>query len=263
MLKRINLQSKNDLASDTIVFLHGNSSSLKVFGGVLQANQLNHKLLAMDLPGHGSSYRSDDPKNDYSIANYKKEILKVIEEHGTGSILLVGNSLGGHLSIELAGLVKNLAGLLIFGSPPVKSPLNPNEAFLPNEGLSLFLSAQSEPEFKKRILSSLCRQEKDVALIIEDFDNTDPEARAVFGQSLGTPNEGFGDEFSMLKNSAVQKFVIQGSNEPSVSLEYLKQHQKELRYELIEIPECGHYPTLDQPEFFLQHLTRIAQLSLR
>lgn len=51
----------------------------------------NHRVIAMDLPGHGES---DKPKIDYSIEYFAKSVDAVMKEAGVKKAVLAGHSMG-------------------------------------------------------------------------------------------------------------------------------------------------------------------------
>ena len=53
-LKKIIARGKE---KGTIIFIHGNSSSNKVFETVLNSDQIQQTMIALDLPGHGESVK--------------------------------------------------------------------------------------------------------------------------------------------------------------------------------------------------------------
>jgi pimeloyl-ACP methyl ester carboxylesterase len=61
-------------SSQKIVFIHGNSSSSNYWKSALDSSlKENYTCVAIDLPGHGASFRSKEPLNDYTmqgLANY-------------------------------------------------------------------------------------------------------------------------------------------------------------------------------------------------
>ena len=73
------------------------------------------------------------------LKSQKEYLLKQLKYH-KGNVILVGHSLGGHLAIEIAEKIDNLKGLIIIGTPPVKKPMNLEEAFLPIQEIQTFFT---------------------------------------------------------------------------------------------------------------------------
>ncbi len=247
----LHITQKQGKKSGTIIMLHGSSSSSRVFAPVFESS-IPYSLIAIDFFGHGESSFN----GKYRVSDMKDQILSVVENIDE-DILLVGNSLGGHLAIEVAKDIEKLKGLLIFGTPPLKKPINAEEAFMPIPELSTFLTENPSEEDIDKVLS-LAVQNKDViSLLKEDFFKCDPKVRSVIAAEF----EKYSDELEILTNLPCQKFIIKGEQDPSINPIYLEQNKTIANYELISMANCGHYPSIEQAEEFIEHLQKIAQVS--
>ncbi len=236
-------------SNNNIVFLHGNSSSSKVFQAAIEAD-LPYNMLAFDLPGHGLSEFSENI-NDYSFDNYKNVSLTQIKQL-KGDVILVGNSLGGHIVIEIAEKVPNLKGIMIMGTAPVKSPLNLEEAITPNEALSVFMTETPSDADINKAMKIGTYQKKLNTLLVDDFQKTDGKIRTAI--ALDLIHERLGNEYKMFQQLHCPKMIIQGRQEPTVSALYLHELAKKSNAELVYLEECGHYPSIEQPKQFVQLL---------
>jgi pimeloyl-ACP methyl ester carboxylesterase len=72
---------------------------------------------AIDLPGFGRS--SPPPDRDYSIAAHARLVIRYLEQSGRGPVHLVGNSMGGAISIRVAAQRPDLVRTLTLVSPAV------------------------------------------------------------------------------------------------------------------------------------------------
>lgn len=98
-------QSKH--SKGTIVFIHGNSSSSEIFKATIESELIPYNKIAINLLSHGNNQPENlNQEEHFSIASYKKDVLKQIG-HLEDAVLLVGNSLGGHVAIEIASQIKN------------------------------------------------------------------------------------------------------------------------------------------------------------
>lgn len=226
----------------TPVFIHGNSSSKVVFD-----NQVTFfkNAIAEDLPGHGDQLPSSDPYNEYSVRGMCNALIQKYKS--VENLVLLGNSLGGHLAMEIAPQLPNLKGLVIFGAPPVKKPLNVEEAFIPTEALAYyFKGAYDESELREK-LQIIAHREEHFEMLLQDFMRTDEPFRDVWAKSVTVDLE-LQDEVEIVKNLNKPVYVIHGLQDPSVNLEYLKTLEGITK--IYEIDDCGHYPSLEQPEAF-------------
>ena len=204
----------------TIVLIHGNSSSSKIFKATLESDSIPYNKIAIDLLGHGNNQsESLNQEEHFSIVAYKKDILKQLE-HIEDDVLLVGNSLGGHIAIEIAPQIKNLKGLVIFGTPPLKKPLNFDEGFLPIEELQTFFKeAPTNNEIETTINAIINNKEASFQLI-SDFKKSNPLVRKAIATDAG--NGSFSDEYNYFIRTKTPKYIISGDQDISINRDYLQ-----------------------------------------
>src|SRR4051794_8371702 len=100
-------------ASEPALYVHGlGGSSLNWTDlGFLLADRLDGQ--AIDLPGFGFS----DPAKRYTIAAMADRVVRWIEESDRGPVHLLGNSLGGAVTVRVAGTRPELVRTLTLISP--------------------------------------------------------------------------------------------------------------------------------------------------
>jgi pimeloyl-ACP methyl ester carboxylesterase len=86
---------------------------------------------AIDLAGFGRS--GPAPDGDYSIAAHARRVISYLEETGRGPVHLVGNSMGGAISVAVASSRPDLVRTLTLISPAVPDlrPKSGGDALLP------------------------------------------------------------------------------------------------------------------------------------
>ncbi|MGA9285634.1 MAG: alpha/beta hydrolase [Solirubrobacteraceae bacterium] len=84
---------------DPIVFVHGLSGSWPNWLEQLPVFARNHRVIAMDLPGFG---HSPMPQEHITISAYARILDGLLEALGISAATVVGNSMGGFVSAELA-----------------------------------------------------------------------------------------------------------------------------------------------------------------
>lgn len=82
-----------------IVFVHGLSGSWPNWLEQLPVFARRHRVIAMDLPGFG---HSPMPREPISISAYARILEDLLETLDAGASTVVGNSMGGFISAELA-----------------------------------------------------------------------------------------------------------------------------------------------------------------
>jgi pimeloyl-ACP methyl ester carboxylesterase len=82
-----------------LVLLHGMGASKLSWVPLLSPLSEHHRLVAPDLPGHGDS---DKPAADYSPRFYARVVRHFLDAMDVDQAIIVGNSMGGRIGVELA-----------------------------------------------------------------------------------------------------------------------------------------------------------------
>jgi pimeloyl-ACP methyl ester carboxylesterase len=240
-----------------IVFIHGNSSSSEVFNEVVKSDIITQTKITVDLPGHGLRLMDDAKDEDFSVTANKINLIAFLNQIDD-DILLVGNSLGGHLAIEISNNIEKLKGLIILGTPPLKKPINFEEAFLPVPALQTFFTENPSVLEIVEAANVAVFSKEHAQIIISDFKQANPKVRLAV--AIDAAENNFTDEYEIFTCLNVPRFIIAGSHDPSVNPEYLKQVNEACKgaCELIDFEDCGHYPSLEKPVEFSETIKRIA-----
>ena len=97
-----------------LVFVHGLSGSWPNWLEQLPVFADGHRVIAMDLPGFG---HSPMPHERITISGYARLLDGLFDELGIGAATLVGNSMGGFVSAELAIAFPERVERLVLVSP--------------------------------------------------------------------------------------------------------------------------------------------------
>jgi pimeloyl-ACP methyl ester carboxylesterase len=84
-----------------VLFTHGFRSSSHMYAATVADLSADHTTIAWDIRGHGRSGSLTDPA-DYSVAASLADMVALIDAAGAQRATLVGHSLGGYLSLDLA-----------------------------------------------------------------------------------------------------------------------------------------------------------------
>jgi pimeloyl-ACP methyl ester carboxylesterase len=82
-----------------VVFLHGITATLGYYRENLPFFARTHRVVAIDLPGFG---RSDKPDIGYDMAYFAGVVEEILDRKGIERATLVGNSMGGLISMLFA-----------------------------------------------------------------------------------------------------------------------------------------------------------------
>ena len=107
-------------AAEPAVYVHGLGGSSQNFTDVAALLAEKFDGQAVDLPGFGYS----DPSRRYSIRSFADLLIAFLENEGRGPVHLMGNSLGGSISVRVAALRPDLVRTLTLISPAMPF-LNP------------------------------------------------------------------------------------------------------------------------------------------
>jgi 3-oxoadipate enol-lactonase len=93
-----------------LLFIHGLGSSARDWERQVPAFSPSHRVLAVDLRGHGMS---DKPAGRYTIELFSKDVAGLIEQLGLAPVPVVGISLGGMVAFQLAADRPDLINKLV------------------------------------------------------------------------------------------------------------------------------------------------------
>src|SRR5262245_49370027 len=82
------------------VFVHGWGASRRMWSHAASALAEHYRCWSLDLPGCGDSDRPVD--HWYSIPNFTALLRGFMEGHGLRQVRLVGHSMGGMITLNLA-----------------------------------------------------------------------------------------------------------------------------------------------------------------
>jgi 2-succinyl-6-hydroxy-2,4-cyclohexadiene-1-carboxylate synthase len=88
-------------AGEAVVFLHGFTGSTADWANQIPLVKENYTAVAVDHRGHGKSGAPDN-KDAYSIEIFSNDVYQLMQKIGIGKYCLVGHSMGGFMSLQLA-----------------------------------------------------------------------------------------------------------------------------------------------------------------
>lgn len=233
-----------------VLLLHGGSAHAHWWTFVVPALADRHRVLAVDLRGHGDSAWADPP--DYSIATHAADIVALAAALDLEQLCLVGHSLGGLVAIASAdGLASRLAALAVIdtagrlGARSLRY-LNalshwPHPTYTSRaEGVRRFRLLPSAhaagTAVREHVAAHALRATGDGTWTLK-FDR-----RAL---ALGQPI----DLIPQLKAIDVPTLIVRGALSPHISPGMLGElHALLHRGSIVEIADAHHHVMLDAPE---------------
>jgi len=245
--------AENRKEKGTVVFIHGLCSSNRIFDNIIESDLISNPKEAISLIGHGENQELKKTES-FLVNDYCTQLIAEINLIDD-AVFLVGNSLGGHLAIEIANEIPLLKGLMIMGTPPLNHPLNFEEAFLSLPEMQTFLSENPTDKDVDGVYNVALFNKEVKDKFVKDFKKANPKVRSSAVESF---EKGlWGNQKEIFLNLDLPKFIVHGQNDPSVNFKYLKELQKTSRdnCELVVIENCGHYPSIESPKEFIEILS--------
>lgn len=98
----------------TLVFVHGLGTYFKSWQNLVNAQSMENRCIALDLPGYGKSSKGDYP---FSMQFFAEQITQFCKALELESVILVGHSMGGQIALTLALQDSTLVKKLVLVAP--------------------------------------------------------------------------------------------------------------------------------------------------
>ena len=224
----------------TVVLVHGWAMDRHVWNGQAPALAKRHRVVTLDLAGHGESGGS---RPAWTMAAFGEDVKAVVEAVGLTQLVLVGHSMGGPVVLEAARrMPERVKGIVL-----VDTLLNVEER-TPAAEVEAF-ARQLEADYK-----TVVAQMSGNYL----FAPATPAAvrERVLRQALALPA---GVSVAMLRQvwaydplPALREIraPIRAVNADKFPTNVAANRRHMPGYEAIIVPGCGHYPMLEDPARF-------------
>lgn len=230
-----------------ILFVHG-------LGGDLSAWKEERRFfdhykisnIAVDLRGHGLSSRSDD-KKFYSLENFSKDLLEIMEFEKFRSYVTVGHCFGGMVSILLESYKNPSRGLVLVDTnyrPPKLIGIGNNK--FARQIIEIIIDVIPNKKKFKHVNFSKFEGTSDLSVerLFSDILHTSIKSYLMITEKLTNFNAE-----QILKNINIPTLVIEGSEDTIFPPETaLKLNKKITKSEVRFIPEANHVLVINNPE---------------
>ena len=226
----------------TIVFIHGWTCRRDYWAPQIKAVPDAFAILAPDLPGHGDTAAPD--RANWSVESLADDVEQLVQDHAAGSVILVGHSMGGAVSLEAAARLGDRArGVILvdtfvidYGGLDAETQEGIHQAFRDDftgaiAGLVNDTSADATPDSLKERLR-------------QDMSSADPDwALPLWKSLLGwNPERAF-------QQIRCEVHAINGGLIPDSARKRWKDRMSET-----VIAEGGHFLQMEDPQGFNPHL---------
>ena len=248
-----------------LFFVHGLSINSGVWKYAITILQKEFRCIAIDLPGHGQSWKV---RGDFTMSFYAKAVRECIEAMQLQEISLAGHSMGGQISIilalQLSSLVRKLvlvssAGIETFTSAEAQQLVQGSEYLYraPVDAAQLLLSYQPQfamtPDRVRELAQEHLTQQ---AERFPEFSDT--TLRSIKGM-LQEPVNAF------LPQLTQPALVLYGQYDRLIPNKWIhstmtiedvaEEAKKKIRQSTVTVlPDCGHYLQFEQPHIFAERV---------
>jgi pimeloyl-ACP methyl ester carboxylesterase len=250
-----------------IVLVHGMAGSAATWDRVIPALAERFAVLALDLPGHGSSAKPAD--GDYSLGSFASVVRDLMMTLGHDRGTIVGQSLGGGVAMQFAyQFPSRCERLVLVGSGGLGRDVSPLLRILALPGVEFLYPVIFAPVLRdagRGVLGGLrrigLRPSAYVDQIWQGYESlTESEARAAFARTLRSVVDVTGqrvsarDRLPLARNVPI--LILWGADDAIIPSTHATDAAATLPNSRVEIFErVGHFPHCEDPDRFIRVLT--------
>lgn len=238
-----------------LLLLHGLFDSLETWTRLIPYLSDQFKVYALDLPGFGLSPLPEDWEE--SLSGMVMAVLQFLKDKGINRISLVGSSMGGGVSLMLAGQdpgrINKVALLNPYGLPD--PPFAARNASRPILGRVLpylihkhALQKCAKSIFSRSLYDQSLLTEALINRLVQPFSSLQ-QRKNLFRFLRKISMNQIKSIDALLPDLQQSILILWGENDRWLSERHGQYLQERLpRSTLIRLSQCGHLPQMDQPE---------------
>lgn len=240
-----------------VVLLHGFCESSKIWAEFVPVLAGDHRVLAIDLPGHGQNPFEGMPDD---LAGFGQQVWATLDEAGVADAVLIGHSLGGYVALAMAAQQPSrIRGLSLFHSSALadsderKAARDKTIEFLAQNGIEKFVYPTFINFFSTQSRSQLAPQiQAYLDLCARTAVQTAMRTTAVMRDRP--------DQTALLSTATFPIQLVIGKEDVAVPLEAsLRQVHLPARSHALILAQIGHNGMIEAPEDTLNALRQFAQ----
>ncbi|HEX2086388.1 MAG TPA: alpha/beta fold hydrolase [Solirubrobacteraceae bacterium] len=250
-----------------VLLVHGLGGGKSSFFDTAAGLSHRYRVHALDLPGFGSSCKP--ARASYSARYFADRVVEVMDALDIGRAHLVGNSMGGRVSIEVGlrhpNRVRGLALLcpavafIKRGYHPIVRLLRPEAGLLPHR----FTRKMVESTFWSLFCDPDAIDPSMADIVVEEFQRIYGTAGARLAFLSAARNIyldkpfGRGGFYPRLSELAAPSLFVWGTHDNLIPCGFKRHVERWLpRAEQIVLESCGHVPQVERPEHVIGLLER-------
>ena len=248
---RLHYLEWGDRAKPPMILLHGIARHAHTFDHVAPHFARDHRVLAIDMRGHGDS--AWDPAGAYMVEDFARDLEALVRQLNLPRLTLLGNSTGGRVVQVYAGMHPELVDRLIVEDVGPERPTEIASGFARRVEQEANGWA-SEDELVAQLVSTSGRTAEPLLRTYAHFGTKRrPDGRIVWKRD---PNlvKGFvptelWSHVQRIKAPVI--YVLGGASTivPAATQAELKRRLPDC--EIVTMPGLGHYPDQEDPSGFL------------
>ncbi|BBZ17840.1 alpha/beta fold hydrolase [Mycolicibacterium gadium] len=243
-------------AGDVLLLIHGIGGSSDCWRNVVHKLSERHRVIAVDLLGHG---QSDKPRGDYSLGAFAVWLRDFLDALHIREVTVVGHSFGGGVALQFAHQHKEYCRRLVLIS---SGGLGPDLGrllrmlSLPGAEIALqLLASRPAVEVGKALRKRALLSGRDVTRYSETLKGqaalSDRRSRAAFLRTLRSVVDHRGQAVCALDRlrADLPTLIIFGDEDRCIPVAHAHSvHQAIPGSELHVIPGVGHQPQVQCPD---------------
>jgi pimeloyl-ACP methyl ester carboxylesterase len=218
-----------------LVFVHGLGGAGSAHFPRLLAEPAfaGHRLVAMDLLGHGYSDRPAE--FDHSLEDHAETVAQLLDHLRLSGCAVFGHSMGGSVAITLAAQRPELVSRLMLG----EANLDPGGGFV-----STVIASQSESEFRDGGHEQVCERLEGLGFVVSAGSFRICSSEGLYRSAVGLVEGTRPSMRERLYEMRVPRASVFGERSlPDPDVEELPRHG----VETLIVPDAGHDMTFDNP----------------
>ena len=239
-----------------LILLHGIARLARTFDHLAPHFCRDYHVIAVDMRGHGDS--DWDPRGDYLVEDYTRDVESVIAQLGLRDVVLWGNSTGGRVAQVLAGSRPELVAAVIVEDvgperPPAISDRRAKRMAEEEKGWA------STDELLAQVRATYPRTPEPLLRAFVAHGSRPRADGRIFWRRDPAINKGFVPTEIWRFVRAIRSpviYILGGASTivPPETQEELKRALPQVQ--MVTMPGLGHYPSEERPEEFLAIVDR-------
>ena len=238
---------------ETILCLHGNSSSASAFHPIAEHLSAGRTIYMIDLPGHGRSSGHEQFQQFFSFQGLRTVIVEFLAATKIRPTCVIGHSMGGHVAVQAISEIPSLRELVLISSPPIAGVEGIKRFFRPTAPTASIFQRKMRPNEALELARAFSSERLDserLAFLQNDILRTDGAFREELGKSLSGGE--VVDELELLRRHGhLDLLLIGGKSDQFINDDYYLWAAEKLQLtpdQVLLLPDVGHYPHVEAAE---------------